>query len=64
MFEPGQMQDLAEKMIAGGTMPSPEQFLEAMEQIRAKYAERILKAREEDRLTNERDRKENERQNG
>ena len=49
-FEPRRMQELAEKMIADGTMPSPEQFLAAMECIRAKHAERILKAREQDAL--------------
>lgn len=49
-FEPAHMQDLAERMIANGTMPSPEQLLAAMECIRAKHAERILKAREQDAL--------------
>jgi hypothetical protein len=51
-FDPNKIQALAEKMIADGTMPPPDQFLAAIERIRAEYAERILKAREQDEMEN------------
>ena len=47
-FDPTRMQMLAEGMIADGTMPTEKALFAAMERIREKYAERILKAREQD----------------
>lgn len=51
-FDPNKMRALAEKMIADGTMPPRDQFLAAIERIRAEYAEKILKAREQDQMEN------------
>jgi len=51
-FDLNKMRALAEKMIADGTMPPPAQFLAAIERIKAEYAQKILKAREQDQMEN------------
>jgi hypothetical protein len=47
-FNAKQMQAEAERMIADGTMPPPEEFFAAIERIRKECAEKIVKARERD----------------
>ncbi len=50
-FDPKQMKELAEKMVAEGKMPSPEKFFAALEKVRNKYAPQVMKDRQENKTT-------------